>query len=61
MYITYEPRRLTFLGIETAAGFKLKLNGLQRGHEPLDRERFVVVPHSANGAQDCEAYTECEG
>lgn len=39
-YVPYRPRALAFLGVEDAAGYRLKTYLIRHDDSPLDRERF---------------------
>jgi len=41
MFEPYQPRRLTFLGVESIADFRVKVYSIQFGNGPFDRERFA--------------------
>lgn len=40
MYTPYAPRPLEFLGLESVAGYRLKVYAIRYGEAGLDRERF---------------------
>ena len=41
MFTRYQPRQLTFFGVELVAGQRLKVYGIQYGDEPLSHDRFA--------------------
>lgn len=40
MFTRYQPRPLAFLGVESAAGHRLKVYAIRHGDRPLDCGRF---------------------
>jgi hypothetical protein len=40
MFTRYQPRPLSFLGVESVAGHRLKVYAIRHGDQPLDRGRF---------------------
>ncbi len=41
MFTRYAPRALSFLGVESVAGHRLKLYGISHDAAPVDRSRFA--------------------
>jgi hypothetical protein len=41
MFTRYQPRLLSFLGVEPVAGHRLKVYAIRHGDQPLDRARFA--------------------
>lgn len=58
MFTPYQPRPLTFLGVECVAGFRLKTYAIRHGDAAFDRDRFAggwplataALPHPAVAA-----------
>ena len=38
----YQPRPLSYLGVESIAGYLLKIYSIRHPDQPLDRERFAT-------------------
>ena len=61
MFTRYQPRPLTFLGVESIAGHQLKVYAIRYGDRPFDRSRFADGCELAAAALTTGSTDGCPG